>query len=207
MEHHVRPGVIIMAASLLATALLSGCASTSPIRVTAFQNAFVPQPPMRYTLQAPQLVSDTERDGIAQAFAEAGLQPVSAGQRADVSVSLGYATREQSVGVAAACESATGAGAGAAAAVGSGADTAAAGTCGVPGQHQPWFGAKRYLHVLTLALTQTGDGTLRYRVSANNTDQNPDGATALPILLTCALHPFPRAAADNEVALTCRPER
>jgi hypothetical protein len=187
---------------LLATILLSGCAGTPPVRVSAFQDAFTPHPPVHYTLQAPLLVPDAARGQITQALQEAGLQPAAAGQRADVLMSLGLATREQSVGVTAAC-AANGAASAPAAGEGTSSSAGDGDACAMPGQSQPWFGAKRYRHVFTLTLTDTGSGAMRYRVSANRIDQDPDGAAALPVLLACALHPFPRDTSGKQITLTC----
>lgn len=191
----------------LCVGLLSGCTSMPPPHVNASQDAFVPRVPMRYTWQAPQLVPDATREQVAGALAEVGLQPADAGQGADVSIALGYATREQSVGVSAACAPLGAVASGNLTQTqtqgASGSDTSSAGTCGMPGKSQPWFGDKRYLHVLTMAFTQIQDGTLRYRVSATAVDPHSDGAVALPVLLACALHPFPRAASDNDVTVVC----
>lgn len=172
-------------------ALLAGCASEPPVRISAYRGDFVTGSVKTYALRAsPSAAASNAAPGhwLDEALAAEGLRPASPGS-ADYLITLGYATRPQAVRVLATCTGAPE----------SACDDVAAKT----DYFADFFGRKRYLHALTVQFVERANGTVAYQVSVTHTDRDPAGNAALPGLVKCAFTGFPLQNAERRELARC----
>jgi hypothetical protein len=180
-----------MASAIFLLALLGGCASEPPVRISAYRGDFATQGVKTYALQSSgfEPKSDAAADAAStrwldEALAAKGLRPAPA-DSADYLVKLGYATRPQAVRVRAEC---------------TGAPESACDD--VAPQHE-WFGPKHYVHALTVQFIERTSGALRYQVSVTHADRDPAGSAALHGLMSCAFADFPMHNAERREVAHC----
>jgi hypothetical protein len=191
-----------MASAIFFLALLSGCASEPPVRISAYSangGDFATEGAKTYALQpssvGPQggaangVVTDAVNDAttarwLDEALAAKGLRHAPPNS-ADYLVKLGYATRPQAVRVRAEC---------------TGAPESA---CDDVAPQKEWFGRKHYIHALTIQFVERTSGALSYQVSATHTDRDPPGSTALHALISCAFANFPMHNAERREVAHC----
>jgi hypothetical protein len=187
-----------MASAIFFLALLGGCASEPPVRISAYSadgGDFATNSVKTYALQS----SNVEPRGDAataaatdaaparwldDALAAKGLRPAPPNS-ADYLVKLGYATRPQAVRVRAEC---------------TGAPESA---CDDVAPQTEWFGRKHYVHALTIQFVERSSGALSYQVSVTHADRDPAGNAALHSLMTCAFADFPMHNAERREVAHC----
>ena len=180
-----------MACAIFFLALLGGCASEPPVRISAYSGDFATAGVKTYALQ----LSSNEPQGDAvtdaasarwldQALASKGLRHASANS-ADYLVKLAYATRPQAVRVRAEC---------------TGAPESA---CDDVAPQNEWFGRKQYVHALTIQFIERSSGALSYQVSVTHRDRDPAGSAALHSLMNCAFADFPMHNAERREVAHC----
>ncbi|MFT4435443.1 DUF4136 domain-containing protein [Caballeronia sp. 15715] len=186
-----------MASAIFFLAILSGCASEPPVRISAYSangGDFATSGAKTYALQASsvELQSDattavatdtTTARWLDEALAAKGLHHVPANS-ADYLVKLGYATRPQAVRVRAEC-------------------AAPESACDDVAPQKEWFGRKHYIHALTIQFVDRTSGALTYQVSATHTDRDPAGSAALHALMSCAFADFPMHNAERREVAHC----
>jgi hypothetical protein len=187
-----------MASAIFFLALLGGCASEPPVRISAYSadgGDFATNSVKTYALQS----SSVEPRGDAataaatdaaparwldDALAAKGLRPAPPNS-ADYLVKLGYATRPQAVRVRAEC---------------TGAPESA---CDDVAPQTEWFGRKHYVHALTIQFVERSSGALSYQVSVTHADRDPAGNAALHSLMSCAFADFPMHNAERREVAHC----
>ncbi|WP_436208415.1 DUF4136 domain-containing protein [Caballeronia sp. LjRoot31] len=191
-----------MASAIFLLALLSGCASEPPVRISAYSASggdFATAGVKTYALQSSNV--EPQGDGAAASATAASTDQASArwldevlaakGLRqappnsADYLVKLAYATRPQAVRVRAEC---------------TGAPESA---CDDVVPQKEWFGRKHYVHALTVQFVQRSSGALSYQVSATHADRDPAGGAALHSLMSCAFADFPMHNAERREVAHC----
>jgi len=187
-----------MASAIFLLALLGGCASEPPVRISAYSahgGDFATEGVKTYTLQSsgvqPQgdAATSTVTDAatarwLDEALTTKGLRQAPPNS-ADYLVKLGYATRPQAVRVRAEC---------------TGAPESA---CDDVVPQKEWFGRKRYVHALTVQFIERSSGALSYQVSATHADRDPAGGAALHTLMSCAFADFPMHNAERREVARC----
>jgi hypothetical protein len=181
-----------MACAIFFLALLGGCASEPPVRISAYSGGdFATTGVKTYALQSSsvQAQGDAVTDAatarwLDEALAAKGLRRAPANS-ADYLVKLGYATRPQAVRVHAEC---------------AGAPESA---CDDVAPQKEWFGRKHYVHALTIQFVERSSGALSYQVSVTHTDRDPAGSTALHSLMNCAFADFPMHNAERREVAHC----
>ncbi|WP_160312517.1 DUF4136 domain-containing protein [Caballeronia mineralivorans] len=188
-----------IAGAVFLLALLTGCASEQPVRISAYRDKFgdkfggdfTTSSVKTYALQS----SSVEPQGDAatnaaparwldEALATKGFRPMPPNS-ADYLVKLGYATRPQAVRVRAAC---------------TGAPESA---CDDVAPEKNWFGPKRYVHALTIQFVERASGAVGYQVSVTHADRDPVGSAALHGLMSCAFADFPMHNAERREVARC----
>jgi len=183
-----------MASAIFFLALLSGCASEPPVRISAYSANdadFTTAGVKTYALQSSSIESQGNATidaaparFVDEALAAKGLRHAPPNS-ADYLVKLGYATRPQAVRVRADC---------------TGAPESA---CDDEAPQREWFGRKHYIHALTIQFVERTSGVLSYQVSATHTDRDPGGSTALRGLMHCAFADFPMHNAERREIAHC----
>ncbi|MFK4443305.1 hypothetical protein ABH944_003682 [Caballeronia udeis] len=187
-----------MASAIFLLALLSGCASEPPVRISAYSaqgGDFATKSVKTYALQSSSIepqgtaATDTATDAAAarwldEALAAKGLRPAPQ-DSADYLVKLGYATRPQAVRVRAAC---------------TGAPESA---CDDVVPSKEWFGRKHYVHALTVQFVGRTSGAVSYQVNVTHADRDPAGNAALHGLMNCAFADFPMHNAERREVAHC----
>jgi hypothetical protein len=183
-----------MVSAIFFLALLGGCASEPPVRISAYSadgGDFATNSVKTYALQS----SSVEPQGDAvtgtattrwleEALAAKGLRQAPPNS-ADYLVKLGYATRPQAVRVRAEC---------------TGAPESA---CDDVAPQMEWFGRKHYVHALTIQFVERSSGALSYQVSVTHADRDPAGNAALHTLMSCAFADFPMHNAERREVAHC----
>ena len=183
------------AGAVFLLALLTGCASEPPVRISAYRDKFggdfTTSSVKTYALQSSSVEpqGDTATNAaparwLDEALAAKGLRPVPPNS-ADYLVKLGYATRPQAVRVRAAC---------------SGAPESA---CDDVAPEKDWFGRKRYVHALTIQFVERTSGAVGYQVSVTHADRDPVGDAGLHGLMSCAFADFPMHNAERREVAQC----
>ncbi|WP_213767516.1 DUF4136 domain-containing protein [Caballeronia sp. dw_19] len=183
-----------MASAIFLLALLGGCASEPPVRISAYSASggdFATAGVKTYALQSSNV--EPQGDGAASAASARWLDDVLAAKglrqappnSADYLVKLAYATRPQAVRVRAEC---------------TGAPESA---CDDVVPQKEWFGRKHYVHALTVQFVQRSSGALSYQVSATHADRDPAGGAALRSLMNCAFADFPMHNAERREVAHC----
>lgn len=181
-----------MAGAVLFAALLSGCASEQPVRVSAYRNNnfgdnLAGGSAKTYALQASPgdaAKAEPSHHSLDEALAAKGFQPALA-DHANYLVTLGYATRPQAVEIRATCTSAPGS------------------VCDDVAESKDFFHRKRYVHALTVQFAERTNGALAYQISVTHADRNPAGDAALPGLMKCAFKGFPLKNAERQELVRC----
>lgn len=187
-----------MACAIFSLALLGGCASDPPVRISAYSahgEDFATAGVKTYALQSSSL--QARGDAVTRAAADAasarwldealaakGLRHTPANS-ADYLVKLGYATRPQAVRVRAECTAAP------------------ESACDDVAPQKEWFGRKHYVHALTIQFVERSSGALSYQVSVTHTDRDPAGSAALHSLMNCAFADFPMHNAERREVAHC----
>ncbi len=184
-----------MACAIFFLALLGGCASEPPVRISAYSGDFATTDAKTYALQSSSIqaqgdaVTSVVTDAatarwLDEALAAKGLRHAPANS-ADYLVKLGYATRPQAVRVHAEC---------------TGAPESA---CDDVAPQKEWFGRKHYVHALTIQFVERSSGALSYQVSVTHTDRDPAGSAVLHSLMNCAFADFPMHNAGRREVAHC----
>ncbi|QIE26056.1 hypothetical protein SBC1_46710 (plasmid) [Caballeronia sp. SBC1] len=183
-----------MASAIFLLALLGGCASESPVRISAYSahgGEFATEGVKTYTLQS----SSVEPQGDAASNTATALwlndALVAKGLRqappnsADYLVKWAYATRPQAVRLRAECTGAP------------------ESVCDDVAPQKEWFGRKHYVHALTIQFVERSSGVLSYQVNATHADRDPAGGAALHALMSCAFADFPMHNAERREVAHC----
>jgi hypothetical protein len=191
-----------MASAIFLLALLTGCASEAPVRISAYSahdGDFATNSVKTYALQSSSVEpqggatadagTNAGTDAAAarwldEALAAKGLRPAPQNS-ADYLVKLGYATRPQAVHVRAACTGAP------------------ESTCDDVAPSKEWFGRKHYVHALTIQFVERTSGAVSYQVNATHADRDPAGNAALHGLMSCAFADFPMHNAERREVAHC----
>jgi hypothetical protein len=187
-----------MACAIFFLALLGGCASEPPVRISAYSadgGDFATAGVKTYALQSSRVApqGDAATSAVTdvatarwldEALAAKGLRHASPNS-ADYLVKLGYATRPQAVRVRAEC---------------TGSPESA---CDDMAPQKEWFGRKHYVHALTIQFVERSSGAVSYQVSVTHTDRDPAGGAALHSLMGCAFADFPMHNAERREVAHC----
>ncbi|MEA3095644.1 MAG: hypothetical protein QOJ04_6986 [Caballeronia sp.] len=183
-----------MASAIFFLALLGGCASEPPVRISAYSangGDFATNSVKTYALQSSNVEpqGDVATDAttarwLDEALAAKGLRQAPPNS-ADYLVKLGYATRPQAVRVHAECTAAP------------------ESACDDVTPQKEWFGRRHYIHALTIQFIERTSGALSYQVSATHTDRDPAGSTVLHSLMSCAFADFPMHNAERREVAHC----
>jgi len=164
--------------------MLAGCASTQQVGIDAYRHDFAPAGTATYALPPSGLAAAVPENWLVPALAAKGLHRAPLSDAAYL-LSVAYATRPQTVGIRAECAV--------------GLDSA----CTEPAVPQAWFGAKRFVHALTIQFVDRTSGAVRYQVLASQVNDNPDGAPILHALTICALMDFPLESGTRREIAHC----
>ena len=191
-----------MASAISLLALLGGCASEPPVRISAYSadgGDFATKSVKTYALQSSSVepqgdvataaASDAANDAASArwldgALAAKGLRPAPSNS-ADYLVTLSYATRPQAVRVHAACTGAP------------------ESTCDDVAPSKDWFGRKHYVHALSIQFVERTSGAVSYQVNVTHADRDPAGGAALHSLMNCAFADFPMHNAERREVAQC----
>ncbi|OXC72846.1 hypothetical protein BSU04_40060 [Caballeronia sordidicola] len=183
-----------MASAIFLLALLCGCASEPPVRISAYSadgGDFSTEGVKTYALQSSSVEpqGDVATDAaparwLDEALAAKGLRQAPLNS-ADYLVKLGYATRPQAVRVHAEC---------------TGVPESA---CDDVALQKEWFGRKHYVHALTIQFVERTSGAVSYQVNVIHADRDPAGGAALHNLMGCAFADFPMHNAERREVAHC----
>jgi len=187
-----------MASAIFLLALLGGCASEPPVRISAYSASggdFATEGVKTYALQSSSVepqgsaATDAATDAaparwLDETLAAKGLRQAPPNS-ADYLVKLGYATRPQAVSVHAEC---------------TGTPESA---CDDVAPQKEWFGRKHYVHALTIQFVERTSGAVSYQVNVTHADRDPAGGAALHSLMNCAFADFPMHNAERREVAHC----